>query len=79
MQTDLFILICILSGETRNNESELMQTLIAIHHPGLRGQNGLFNYDFNYLPGLEPKCMITAAVVINSLLYIYGISCSCMF
>lgn len=31
--------------------------LIAVHYPGLRGQDNLFNYDFTYLPGLDPKCM----------------------
>ena len=46
----------LLSGENTNSENELMQMLIAIHYPGLRGLDGLFNYDFTYLPGLEPKC-----------------------
>ena len=65
----MFTLISVLSGENPNNEGELMQMLIAIHHPGLRGPNGLFNFDFNYLSGLEPKCMTNTFVINYNILF----------
>lgn len=52
----------ILSGENPNNENELTQMLIAVHYPGLRGEEGLFNYDFTYIPGLDPKCIYLTPV-----------------